>query len=45
MKGDGIFKISQKEDETLEDYISRFMCNLQRNIQHQLNDESQKLFS
>ena len=29
MKGDDIFKISQKEGETLEDYVSRlvFMCS------------------
>lgn len=42
LKGGDIFKMSQKEDETLEDYVSRFMFNLQRNTQHQLNKESQK---
>ena len=41
MRGDDIFKMSQKVDETLEDYVSRFMFNLQRNTQHQLNEESQ----
>lgn len=34
--------MSQEEDETLEDYVSQFMFNLQRNMQHQLNEESQK---
>lgn len=42
MKGDGIFNMAQKEDKTLEDYVSRFMFNLNRNTQHQLNEESQK---
>ena len=40
LKGDGIFKMSQKEDETLEDYVSRVMFNLQHNTKHQLNEES-----
>ena len=31
LKGDDIFKMSQKEDETLEDYVAWFMFNLQRN--------------
>ena len=26
--GDGIFRISQKEDETLEDYVSHFLYML-----------------
>ena len=30
MKGDEIFKMSQKDDETLKYYGSRFMFNLQR---------------
>ena len=34
--------MSQKENETLEDYVSRFMFNLQRNTQHQLNEELEK---
>lgn len=29
MKGDEIFKILQKEGETLEDYVSRFLFNVQ----------------
>ena len=41
-KGDDIFKMSQKEDETLEDYVSRFLFSLQKNTQHQLNEDSQK---
>ena len=40
LKGDDIFKMSQREDETLENYVARFMFNLQRNTQHQLNEES-----
>ena len=28
LKGDDIFKMSQKEDETLEDYVVRFLFNL-----------------
>ena len=31
LKGDDIFKMSQKDGETLEDYVSRFMFNLQGN--------------
>ena len=27
LKGDEIFKMSQREDETLEDYVARFMFN------------------
>ena len=42
LKGDDILKMSQREGETLEDYVSRFMFNLQCNTQHQLNEESQK---
>ena len=42
LKGDDIFKMSQKEDETLEDYVARFLFNLQHNTQHQLNKVSQK---
>lgn len=42
LKGDDIFKMSQMEDETLEDYVAQFMFNLKRNTQHQLNEESHK---
>ena len=42
-RGDDIFRISQKEDETLEDYISRFLYTLQKNPQHVLTEDSQKL--
>ena len=42
MKGDDILKIPQKDDETLEDYVSQFMFNMQHNRQHQLNEESKK---
>ena len=31
MKGDEIFKMSQKEGETLEDYVSRFLFIVQQN--------------
>ncbi len=34
LKGDDIIKMSQKEDENLEDYVTRFMFNLQHNTQH-----------
>ena len=30
-KGDDIFGISQKEEETLEDYVSHFLFTLQKN--------------
>ena len=33
-RGDDIFRISQKEDETLEDYISRFLHTLPKNHQN-----------
>lgn len=42
-KGDDIFRIQQKEDENVEDYISRFMFSLKNNSDHTLNEESQKL--
>ena len=42
MEGDDFFRMTQREDETLEDYVARLMFNLQLNIQHQLNEESQK---
>ena len=42
LKGGDIFRMSQKEDETLEDYVSRFMFNSKCNTEHQLNEESQK---
>lgn len=34
--------MSQKDDETLEDYVSQLLLNLQSNTQHQLNEESKK---
>ena len=40
MMGDNIFKMSQKEGETLEDYVSRFLFNVQWNTHHNLNEES-----
>ena len=42
MKGNDIFKMLQKEGETLEDYVSRFLFNVQWNTQHNLNEESKK---
>ena len=42
-RGDDIFTISQKEDETLEDYVSHFLYTLQKNPQHVLSEDSQKL--
>ena len=42
-RGDDIFRISQKEEETLEDYVSRFLYTLQKNPQHTLSEDSQKL--
>lgn len=38
MGGDDIFKMQQKDDETLEDYVSRFLHSLQRKAEHQLNE-------
>lgn len=37
-KVDDIFKIQQKEDESLEDYISRFLFSLKNNLDHTLNE-------
>ena len=42
-RGDDVFKISQKEEETLEDYVSHFLYTLQKNAQHVLFEDSQKL--
>ena len=42
LKGDDIFKMSQREDEILEDYVVHFLFNLQFSMQHQLNEASQK---
>lgn len=42
-RGDEIFRISQKEDETLEDYVSCFLYIMQKNPQHVLAEDSQKL--
>lgn len=35
--------MSQKEDETLEDYVSCFLYTMQKNPQHVLAEDSQKL--
>lgn len=43
-RGDDIITMQQKEDENLEDYISRFLVLLKKNSNHTLNQESQKLF-
>ena len=40
--GGEIFKMSQKAGETLEDYVFKFLFNVQRNTQHNLNKESKK---
>ena len=40
---DDIFRMSKKEDETLEDYVSLFLYALQKNPQHVLTEDSQKL--
>lgn len=42
-RGDDIFIISQKEEETLEYYVSCFLYTLQNNPQHMLSKDSQKL--
>ena len=42
-RGDDIFRISQKEEETLENYVSHFLYTLQKNPQHVLFEDSQKL--
>jgi len=42
-RGDDIFRISHKEEETLEDYVSQFLYTLQKNPQHTLSEDSQKL--
>ena len=42
-RGDDIFWISQKEEETLEDYVSCFLYTLQKNPQDVLSEDSQKL--
>ena len=41
--GDDIFRISKKEDETLEDYVSHFWYIMQKNFQHVLAEDSKKL--
>ena len=38
-RGDDIFKISQREEESLEDYVSRFLYTLQKNPQHVLSED------
>ena len=42
-RGDDIFKISQKEEETLENYVLCFSYTLLKNPQHVLSKDSQKL--
>ena len=42
-RGDDVFQMSQKEDDTLEDYVSQFLYALQKNPQHVLTEDSQKL--
>lgn len=42
-RGDDIFRMSQKEDETLEDYGSHFLYTMQKNPQHVLAEDSLKL--
>ena len=42
-RGDDIFIISQKEEESLEDYVSHFLYTLQKNPQHVLSEDSQNL--
>ena len=38
-RGDAIFRITQKEDETLEDYVSCFLYTLQKNPQPTLLED------
>ena len=40
---DDVFRRSQKEEETLEDYVSHFLYTLQKNPQHVQSEDSQKL--
>ena len=40
---EAIFKMTQQEDENLEDYVERFQYNLQRSRQNGLNDDTLKL--
>lgn len=35
-----IFRMSQKEDESLEEYLERFIYNLQKSKQHSLNPDT-----
>ena len=42
-RGDDIFKISKKEEESLEDYVSCFLYTLQKNPQHVLSKDLKKL--
>ena len=42
-RGDDIFRISQKKEETLEDYVSHFLYTLQNNPQHILSEDSQNI--
>ena len=42
-RGDDVFRMSQREDETLEDYVSHFLYALQKKPQHVLIEDSQKL--
>ena len=34
-----IFRMTQQEDESLEEYLERFLCNLQKSKHHSLNPD------
>lgn len=40
IRGGDVFKMQQKEDESLKDYISRFLFYMHKSPQHTLNEES-----
>ena len=42
-RGDDIFRISQKEEKTLEDYVSQFLYTVKNNPQHTFSKDSQNL--
>jgi hypothetical protein len=39
-----IFKMKQKEEESLEDYLEKFLYNRQRSKQHKLEPETIRTF-
>lgn len=41
---DEVFKMTQKEDESLEDLVKIFSYNVKRARMHELDDETLKLF-